>query len=197
MDFRVKTIEYTLTAILIGVVMVAAAAIAAYAEDAPIMVITTDSYLSALNEKVTEVGIAQGEELPQGEIVSNPYLTIPISDSEFNELRWVVALEAQGEGFVGECAVVESIFNRVLSDKWPGTVHDVLAQRGQYSTYRYIGGGKAWAVPSEIEDDAISEVLRTGPSVLPDMKYVYFDSLGGVNGSRKVKIGRHTFGAET
>ena len=62
---------------------------------------------------------------------------------------------------------------------------------------QYIGGGKAWAVPSEIEDDAISEVLRTGPSVLPDMKYVYFDSLGGVNGSRKVKIGRHTFGAET
>jgi hypothetical protein len=28
------------------------------------------------------------------------------------------------------------------------------------------------------------------------MKYVYFDSIGGVNGRRKVKLGRHTFGAE-
>ena len=204
MDFRVKTAEYTLAAILIGVVMVAAAAIAAYAEDAPIMVITTDSYLSALNDRETEAGIApdeslastsQGEELPQGEVVDNAYLTIPISDSEFNELRWVVALEAQGEGFVGECAVVESIFNRVLSDKWPGTVHEVLAQRGQYSTYRYIGSGKAWATPSELEDDAISEVLRMGPSILPDMSYVYFDTRGR-NGKRRVKLGRHFFGAE-
>ena len=154
-----------------------------------------------------EVGIAPGEyesnvklietEANQTEMVENPYQTIPISDAEFEELRWTLALEAQGEGLTGEIAVCEAIFNRVLSQKnWGGSVHGVLSKKGQFSTYRLIGSRKAWAKPGELEDDAISECLRRGPSVLPSMKYVYFDSKGGVNGRNKVKIGNHTFGAE-
>lgn len=131
------------------------------------------------------------------EIVENPYQTIPISDAEFEELRWVLALEAQGEGLEGEIAVCEAIFNRVLStSNWGSGVHGVLSRRGQFSTYKLIGSRKAWARPGELEDDAISECLRRGPSVLPSMKYVYFDSKGGVNGRNKVRIGHHTFGAE-
>lgn len=30
----------------------------------------------------------------KAEVVDNPYQTIPISDEEFEELRWVVALES-------------------------------------------------------------------------------------------------------
>ena len=127
----------------------------------------------------------------------NPYQTIDISDAEFEELRWVVALEAQGEGFVGEKAVIEAIFNRRLSQRdWGQSVHGVLSKKGQFSTYRMIGSKKAWCTPGEMEDDAISEVIRTGPSVLPSMKYVFFDSKGGVNGRNKIKIGHHTFGEE-
>lgn len=156
--------------------------------------------LQARYEKV-EVGIAPGENAEnvpkEAEIVPNPYQTIQISESEFNELRWVLALEAQGEGFKGEVAVCEAIFNRVLSQKnWGGSVHGVLSKKGQFSTYRLIGSKKAWAAPGELEDDVISEVLRSGPSVLPSMKYVFFDSRGGVNGRNKIKIGHHTFGAE-
>lgn len=190
-----KRTEYTLWGVLIGVVFMAAACITAYADE-PVMTIYTDAYMEALNARETEVGIAPSEELPQDEVVDNAYLTIPISDDEARELRWVLALEAQGEGLRGEMACCEVILNRVLSPKWPGTVHGVLAQRGQFSTYKRIGSSRAWAVPGEMEDDAISEVLRTGPSILPDMKYVYFDSLGGINGCRKVKLGGHTFGAE-
>ena len=134
----------------------------------------------------------------EDDLTWNPYASIEISDEEFKELRWVVALEAQGEGFYGECAVVEAIFNRVLSDvhDWGGNVHGVLSKKGQFSTYKRIGSSKAWAKPGELEDDAISEVIRKGPSILPSMRYVYFDSKGGVNGKDRIKIGGHTFGRE-
>ena len=176
--------------IIIAGLLIAMAAFTARAE--------TYQELQERYQKV-EVGIAPGEYESESnvKIVENPYQTIPISDAEFEELRWTLALEAQGEGLTGEIAVCEAIFNRVLSQKnWGGSVHGVLSKKGQFSTYRLIGSRKAWAKPGELEDDAISECLRRGPSVLPSMKYVYFDSKGGVNGRNKVKIGNHTFGAE-
>lgn len=153
-----------------------------------------------------EVGIAPGEyesnvklietEANQTEMVENPYQTIPISDAEFEELRWVLALAAQGEGFEGELLCCEVIFNRVLSPKnWGAGVHGVLSKKGQFTEYKYIGKKSAWAVPGEMEDDVISECLRRGPSMLPDMKYVFFDT-GRKNGSRNIKRGNHWFGAE-
>lgn len=130
---------------------------------------------------------------------SNPYLTIPISESEFEELRWVLALEAQTTGFEGEIACCEVIFNRYLSKKndWGQSngIHGVLSQKGQFSTYKYMNTSKAWTVPSQLEDDAISECLRRGLSILPDMSYVYFDT-GKKNGKRNIKFGKHWFGAE-
>ena len=125
----------------------------------------------------------------------NPYLGITISDEEANELRWVLALEAQGEGFEGEIAVCEVIFNRVLSGRWGEGIHGVLSKKGQFSTYKYIGSRKAWCTPGQVEDDAISECIRRGPEKLPDMTYVYFDT-GAKNGKRNIRIGHHWFGAE-
>lgn len=130
----------------------------------------------------------------------NPYTFIPISDSEYEELRWILALEAQTEGLVGEIACCEAIFNRVLSQKnnWgqKNGLHGVLSMKKQFSTYKLIGSPKAYAVPGELEDDAISETIRRGRSILPSYSYVYFDSLGGVNGINKFRLGAHTFGEE-
>lgn len=125
----------------------------------------------------------------------SPYSSIEISDEEANLLRWVVALEAQGEGYEGEKLVTEVIFNRVLSDKWPNTVGEVLRQRKQFSTLKYVGSKKAWAIPGETEDDAISDVLRSETPLLPSLRYVYFDTRGR-NGRDKIRIGGHYFGRE-
>lgn len=162
-----------------------------------ITVITTDNGLSDALE-ITEVPPINrlSEALEQADIVENPYQTISMTDAEAEELRWVIALEAQGEGLEGEIAVCEAIFNRVLSGHWGVGVHGVLSMKGQFSTYKHIGSSKAWAVPGQLEDDAISECMRRGPSTLPSMKYVYFDSMGGVNGRNKIRIGHHVFGAE-
>ena len=126
---------------------------------------------------------------------NNPYLGITISDDEAEELRWVLALEAQGEGFEGEIAVCEVIFNRVLSGRWGEGIHGVLSKKGQFSTYKMIGSKRARCRPGQTEDDAISECMRRGPQTLPDMKYVYFDT-GAKNGKRNIRIGHHWFGAE-
>ena len=191
-------IGYVIASVIIAVLLILIAATTARAE--------TYQQLQERYGKV-EVGVAPGEyestvkileTAPNSmEVVENPYQTIPISDAEYEELRWILALEAQGEGLEGEIAVCEAIFNRVLStSNWGSGVHGVLSRKGQFSTYKLIGSRKAWAKPGELEDDAISECLRRGPSVLPSMKYVYFDSKGGVNGRNKIRIGHHTFGAE-
>lgn len=193
---KVKIIQIIVSVIL-AVLITMLAASAAHAEKYKEL---QDRY-----QKV-EVGIAPGEHestvkiletAPNTmEIVENPYQTIRISDSEYEELRWVLALAAQREGLEGEILCCEVIFNRVLSPKnWGTGVHGVLAMSGQFVEYKYINSIRAWAFPGETEDKAISECLRRGPSGLPDMKYVYFDT-GKKNGSRNIKIGHHWFGAE-
>lgn len=146
---------------------------------------------SAARAEVVEVGIAPGMEY-----VGNPYQTIEMTDTEYNELLWVLALEAQTEGQKGIECCCEVVFNRVLSrNNWGGTVHGVLSQKGQFSTYKRIGKKSAWTVPGELEKAAVAAVLANGPTHLPDMSYVYFDT-GKKNGKRNIRIGGHWFGAE-
>lgn len=148
-----------------------------------------------------EVGIAPPESntsnaLNAMEFVENPYQTIQMTDAEYNELLWVLALAAQTEGQSGMECCCEVVFNRVLSNNnWGGTVHGVLAKRGQFVEYKYIGKKSAWAHPGETEKAAVAAVIANGPTHLPDMRYVYFDT-GKKNGSRNIRIGNHWFGAE-
>ena len=121
------------------------------------------------------------------------YKDIQVSEEELKLLRSILALEADydTEGHDGQKAVVEVIFNRVLSDKWPDTVEDVIYQRGQFATVKYLR--KPYNLPGEHEDDAISAVLRETETVLPDTRYVFFDTRG-VNGRGHVRINHHVFG---
>ena len=123
------------------------------------------------------------------------------TDEEWELLRWIVALEAGDQGLEGEMMVIESIFNRVLSPKWTepwggDTISAVLHGKHQYSTLKYVGSSKAWCTPGQLEDDAIAETIRRGPSLLPSTKYVYFDSKGGVNGFDTIQYKGHYFSRE-
>jgi hypothetical protein len=69
----------------------------------------------------------------------------------------------------------------------------VLSQRGQFSTWKYLS--KPYNIPGEMESDAITEVLTSPATVLPDRRYVYFDTKGR-NGRDKLRIGNHVFGRE-
>lgn len=120
------------------------------------------------------------------------YSAISMTDEEAQLLRSILALEADygTEGHDGQRAVVEVIFNRVLSPRWPDTVADVIYQRGQFATVKYLK--RPYNRPGEHEDDAISAVLRETETVLPSTDYVYF-SRGKSNGKAFVRLNHHWF----
>lgn len=168
--------------------------------DEPKVIIDGEYIIAEIHTQDNAIDIEEAPPIDDVSVVldaldNNPYLGITMTDEEANELRWVLALEAQGEGFEGEIAVCEVIFNRVLSGRWGEGIHGVLSKKGQFSTYKMIGSKKAWCKPGQMEDDVISETMRRGAQTLPDMSYVYFDT-GAKNGRRNIRIGRHWFGAE-
>lgn len=131
---------------------------------------------------------------------SNEYSIVfdEMTDAEVDEMCRVMFLECRGESFEGKVAVAEVILNRVLQDGWPDTVHEVLSQRGQFSTYKRIG--KAYDVSEgniEVTQGEIHRALmyayENGRTVLPNENYVYFDT-SGINGRNHIQIGNHYFG---
>ena len=134
------------------------------------------------------------------EDVSNEYSNVldEMTDEELSEMCRVLFLECRGEPFEGKVACVEVIFNRVLSDAWPDTVHEVLSQKGQFATYKHIE--TAYDVDEDDIEIAQGEICRAimhvhdnGLTVLPNERYVYFDT-HGVNGRNHIKVGRQYFG---
>lgn len=125
-----------------------------------------------------------------GSTKQHEYSNISISDTEMEELKQIVAAEAQTQSMAGREAVVEVIFNRVLSPEYPNTVHGVLSQKGQFATWKMRNA--SWVVP-DAATAAIEHVMSEGRTVLPDTSYVYFDTRG-TNGRKHIKIGAHYFG---
>lgn len=196
MHFKRDKLLIAVVAIVIAIMCVLAASSAAHAEtkDGIPVILITDSPENA--EKVSTIDFETAGVEVQGQDDRNAYKGIVVSQNELEELRWVLALEAQGEGLRGEIACCEVIFNRYLSGRWGNGIHGVLTMRGQFAAYRYIGSRKAWAVPGEMENEAIQYCLANGLTILPDTAYVYFDT-GRKNGKRNIKIGHHWFGAES
>ena len=118
------------------------------------------------------------------------YGDISLSQDDFDLLRRIMALEGHTEGHDGLKAIAEVVFNRMRSDRFPDTLQDVIYQKGQFATVRYLK--KPYVLPGEAEDDAISEVLRETETVLPSTDYVFF-SRGKSNGTAFVKINHHWF----
>lgn len=119
------------------------------------------------------------------------YANIEMTDAERDELAAVVYLEARGESAEGQQAVVEVVFNRVLTAGFPDTVHDVLHEgeetsRPQFSTVYGIED----ATPTQAQYDAIDAALY-GDTIL-DADVVYF-SRSGENEREWGRIGGHVF----
>ena len=119
------------------------------------------------------------------------YSSISISDSEMEELKAIVAAEAQTQSMEGRKAVVEVIFNRVLSLEYPNTVHGVLSQRGQFSTWSMRNA--SWVTP-DAAVAPIEQVLSEGRTVLPSTNYLYFSRGKSKYGTDWIKIQDHWFG---
>lgn len=122
---------------------------------------------------------------------AHAYSGIAMTAEERQLLRRIVAAEAQTQKLEGRIAVVEVIFNRVLSGHYPDTIKGVLSQKGEFSTWKYRNA--SWVKP-EYADAAIDYVLANGRTVLPDGRYVYFSRGKASYATGYIKIQDHYFG---
>lgn len=112
---------------------------------------------------------------------------IELTDNEVDLLALIVFGEAGNQKIIGKEAVVESIFNRMISEIFGGDLYSVLSKKGQYDAWEI----RYEASPSEEEYEAIYNVLY-GKTYILDYDYVYF-SRRKVNGYDFIKIGDHWF----
>ena len=137
-----------------------------------------------------------------------------MTTEEREEFAKILYLEAASQPEEGLIAVVEVVMNRVVSDDWPNTVHEVLFQKGQFSTVRKIAKvneGQPYkpygdtCVSLQPYRDAIAFVEENGYTVLAGYAaeygvdisngrdYVYFATYKA-NGRNFIKIKGHYFG---
>lgn len=155
-----------------------------------IAVIHTDKMPTAI--EITEPCPADGSvtlyDAPEAD--ERVYGDIFLTEDEKTLLKAIMALEGHEEGNDGLKAIAEVVFNRMRSDEWPNTLTDVIYQKGQFATVKYLK--RPYAVPDEREERALAEVMAETETVLPNTDYVYF-SRGKTNGKGFTKINHHWF----
>ena len=114
----------------------------------------------------------------------------PWYTSDYELLARLLWAEARGESFEGQLAVVEVVFNRVLSDNFPNTIYDVIYEPGQFTSASSL----EYVTPTQTQYDVVTAALR-GERVLNNEKCVFF-SVGSSCGSYYTTIGNHVFGTE-
>ena len=114
---------------------------------------------------------------------------IQLTEEEIELLANILWIEARGESEAGQRAVVEVIFNRMISEDFPDTLYDVLSQKNptQFASWKL----RNTAEPTEKEYTAIYEVL-SGKTSLVKNDTVYF-ATKKLTRNLDVKIGGHYF----
>lgn len=110
-----------------------------------------------------------------------------ITDDEIEMLARLLFLEARNQSIEGQRAVIEVVFNRLLSDEFPNTLHDVVYAKNQFSPAHLIPS----TTPTEEQYKVIQIVLTDTETVL-DRGVVFF-SRGQYNDYLYDKIGDHYF----
>ena len=114
---------------------------------------------------------------------------ITLTQEEIDLLAKIVWLESQGEPTEGQEAVVEVVFNRMASEKYPDTLYDVLSQGNptQFCSWK----NRERANPTEKEYTSIHEVLNGNTHILRN-DTLYF-STEPLTPRLDRKIGGHSF----
>ena len=114
---------------------------------------------------------------------------IELSEEEIDLLAKILWVEARGESEAGQEAVVEVIFNRMLSKDFPDTLYDVLSQKNptQFESWNLRDS----AEPTEKEYTSIYEVLK-GKTSIVKADTLYF-ATSKLTRNVDLKIGGHYF----
>lgn len=110
---------------------------------------------------------------------------LQLSDEEKDLLARIVWLESRGETDLGELAVIEVVFNRMLL--YNESLYDVLSKSKQFTSWKKRGR----ASPENRELYNIEKVLNGETDIL-DFNTIYFGT-SPYNKKLHSKIGRHYF----
>lgn len=127
------------------------------------------------------------EEFSKSEPAAYQEIANTITEEEIETLARLLFLEAGNQSVDGQRAVIEVVFNRVLSDEFPNTINDVVYAKNQFSPAHLIPS----TTPTEEQYEVIQIVLTNSETVL-DRGVVFF-SRGQYNDYLFDKIGDHYF----
>jgi len=118
----------------------------------------------------------------------NRYSGIEITDEDRELMAAIVYHEARGECFAGQRMVAEVILNRVLSNKFPNTIKEVVFQKNpvQFTSALYVSSAK----PDEVQRAAVNAAIAETPITDED---VLFFMQGAYNDKIFCRIGSHIF----
>lgn len=102
-------------------------------------------------------------------------------------LARLVYLEARGEPYEGQVAVAEVVLNRVLSDRFPDTVEEVVYQTGQFTPAALIES----TTPGEEQYEAVADAVD-GTECVTGADVVFFSG-APYNDQVYAVIGNHYF----
>lgn len=114
---------------------------------------------------------------------------LQLSEEEIDLLAKILWVEARGESEAGQQAVVEVIFNRIISEDFPDSLYDVLSEKDpvQFASWKL----RDTAEPTEKEYESIYAVLN-GQTSIVKKDTVYF-ATKKLTRNLDLKIGGHYF----
>ena len=114
------------------------------------------------------------------------YPGVELTEWETYLLAQLIYMEAQGEPYEGQQAVAEVVLNRLVSEKFPNNIHDIIYAAGQFPSAENLNLAK----PTHVQYEAIERALN-GPYILP-IDVVFYATFR-VNDNVWGDIGNHTF----
>ncbi len=111
----------------------------------------------------------------------------PITVEERDLLAKLVWYEAQGEDLLGKQYVVDVVLNRVDSDLFPDTITDVIYEKNQFSTAKFLTDD------IDITEDCYEAVDKEVVERL-NTEILYFNCNCNISGTYVFNYGGHWFG---
>lgn len=150
--------------------------------------VVTSTYEKAIEAAMAESNIEVMEEVDAVRLYENRW-SIQLTEEEIDLLAKIVWVESRGESEEGQKAVVEVIFNRIASEKFPNTLYDVLSQKNptQFASWKHRDSAR----PTEKEYASIYSVLNGETSILRE-DTLYF-ATKKLTRNLDVKIDGHYF----
>ena len=115
---------------------------------------------------------------------------VSATEEEIDIIALVTLGEAEGESELGKRLVIDTILNRVDSERWPDTIEDVCWQKGQYCCLH--NGRCGSRLKKRAQEDYVRSLVIDEMHNRTNYEVIHFNA-GGYNGAPLFQEGGHYF----